>query len=171
MLEHKFTDLMQDRNVCEADNQQGTSCSHSKQCTFKRLGSIRLTQNDEDESLDFSVYMDSISEHCAATSTNDITGLVTLRCPDAEVNEATGSVVLTQASLTVDDGVYNILLTENDAAVPQLCEEQQPAEGAQFAASLCGVRALADYPMYSRHGSFKEPGCHDAAELGAEPAV
>ena len=58
-----------------------------------------------------------------------------------------------------------------DAAVPQLCEEQQPAEGAQFAASLCAVRALADYPMYSRHGSFKEPGCHEAAELGAEPAV
>ena len=57
--------------------------------------------------------MDSISEHCAATSTNDITGLVTLRCPDAEVNEATGSVVLTQASLTVDDEVYNIPLTEN----------------------------------------------------------
>jgi len=58
-----------------------------------------------------------------------------------------------------------------DAAVSQLCEEQQPAEGAQFAASLCAVRALADYPMYSRHGSFKEPGCHDVAELGAEPAV
>ena len=39
--------IFADRNVCEADNQQGTSCSHSKQCTFKRLGSIRLTQNDE----------------------------------------------------------------------------------------------------------------------------
>ncbi|KAG2629916.1 hypothetical protein PVAP13_3KG474500 [Panicum virgatum] len=168
MLEHKFTDCMQDRNVCEADNQQGTSCSHSKQCTFKRLGSIRLTQNDEDESFDISVYMDSISEHCATTSANDITGLVTLRCPAAEANEATGSVVLTQASLTVDDEVYNIPLVEN---VTQLCEEQQPAEGAQFAASLCAVRALADYPMYSRHGSFKEPGCHDAVELGAEPAV
>jgi len=58
-----------------------------------------------------------------------------------------------------------------DAAVSQLCEEQQPAEGAQFAASLCAVRALADYPMYSRHDSFKEPSCHDTAELGAEPAV
>ncbi|XP_039839758.1 calmodulin-binding protein 60 C-like [Panicum virgatum] len=113
MLEHKFTDCMQDRNVCEADNQQGTSCSHSKQCTFKRLGSIRLTQNDEDESFDISVYMDSISEHCATTSANDITGLVTLRCPAAEANEATGSVVLTQASLTVDDEVYNIPLVEN----------------------------------------------------------
>ena len=39
--------IFADRNVCEADNQQGTSCSHSKQCTFKRLGSIRLMQNDE----------------------------------------------------------------------------------------------------------------------------
>ena len=57
--------------------------------------------------------MDSISEHCATTSANDITGLVTLRCPAAEANEATGSVVLTQASLTVDDEVYNIPLTEN----------------------------------------------------------
>jgi len=112
--------------------------------------------------------MDSISEHCPTTYANDITGLVTLCCPAAEANEATGSVVLTQASLTVDDEVYNIPLTEN---VSQLCEEQQPAEGAQFAASLCAVRALADYPMYSRHGSFKEPGCHDVAELGAEPAV
>jgi len=168
MLEHKFTDLMQDRHVCQANNQEGTSYSDSKQCTFKRLGSIRLTQNDEDESIDFSVYMDSISEHCPTTYANDITGLVTLRCPAAEANEATGSVVLTQASLTVDDEVYNIPLTEN---VSQLCEEQQPAEGAQFAASLCAVRALADYPMYSRHGSFKEPGCHDVAELGAEPAV
>ena len=37
-----------------------------------------------------------------------------------------------------------------DAAVPQLCEEQQPAEGAQFAASLCTVRAMADYPMYTQ---------------------
>jgi len=41
-------------------------------------------------------------------------------------------------------------LTENDAAVSQLCEEQQPAEGAQFAASLCTVRAMADYPMYTQ---------------------
>ena len=57
--------------------------------------------------------MDSISEHCATTSANDITGLVTLRCPAAEANEATGFVVLTQASLTVDDEVYNIPLTEN----------------------------------------------------------
>ena len=37
-----------------------------------------------------------------------------------------------------------------DAAVSQLCEEQQPAEGAQFAASLCTVRAMADYPMYTQ---------------------
>jgi len=60
MLEHKFTDLVQDdigednRNVCQADNLKGTSCSHSKQSTFKRLGSIRLMQNDEDESFDYS---------------------------------------------------------------------------------------------------------------------
>ena len=82
---------------------------------------INWTVLSQDESFDFSVYMDSISEHCAATSTNDITGLVTLRCPDAEVNEATGSVVLTQASLTVDDGVYNILLTENGNHNSFLC--------------------------------------------------
>jgi hypothetical protein len=57
-----------------------------------------------------------------------------------------------------------------DAAVPQLCEEQEP-EGAHFDASLCAVRALAEYPIYSRHSSFKEPGCHDSANMGAEPAV
>ncbi|CAL5093121.1 unnamed protein product [Urochloa decumbens] len=175
MLENKFTDLIMQgnigedtRNVCQVDNQQGTSGSHSKQCMLKRLGSIRITQNDEDESFDFSVYLDS--EHCSNTSANDITGSVTLHCPATVANETTGSAVLTQASLTMDDEVYNIPLTENDAAVPQLCEDQQ-TEGAHFGASLCAVRALADYPMYSRHGSFKEPGSHDTAELGAEPAV
>ncbi|CAN6338564.1 unnamed protein product [Urochloa humidicola] len=176
ILENKFTDLIMQgtigentTNVCQVDNQQqGTSGSHSKQCMLKRLGSIRFTQNDDDESFDFNVYLDY--EHCANTSANDITGSVALHCPAATANETTGSVVLTQASLTMDDEVYNIPLTENDAAVPQLCEDQQP-EGAHFGASLCAVRALADYPMYSRLGSFKEPGCHDTAELGAEPAV
>ncbi|CAN6343268.1 unnamed protein product [Urochloa humidicola] len=175
MLENKFTDLIMQghigeasRNVYQVDNQQGTSSSHSKQCMLKRLGSIRFTQNDDDESFDFNVYLDS--EYCANTSANDITGSVTLHCPATMANETTGSVVLTQASLTMDDEVYNIPLTENDAAVPQLCEHHQP-DGAHFGASPCAVRAVADYPMYSRHGSFKEPGCHDTAELGAEPAV
>ncbi|CAN6351984.1 unnamed protein product [Urochloa humidicola] len=175
MLENKFTDLIMQgqigedtRNVCQVDNQQGTSGSGSKQCMLTRLGSIRFTQNDDDESFDFNVYLDS--ENCANISEKDITGLVTLHCPATVANETTGSVVLTQASLTMDNEVYNIPLTGNDAAVPQLREDQQP-EGAHFDASLCAVRALADYPMYSRHGSFKEPGCHDTAELGAEPAV
>src|SRR5438128_2484439 len=35
------------RNICQTDDQQGTSGSHSKQCTLKRLGSMRVTQNDE----------------------------------------------------------------------------------------------------------------------------
>ncbi|CAL4906104.1 unnamed protein product [Urochloa decumbens] len=172
MLENKFTDLIMQGNMgkdTRSDFQvEGTSGSHSKQCMLKRLGSIRFTQNDDDESFDFNVYLDS--EHCGNTSANDITGSVTLHCPATVANETTGSVVLTQASLTMDDEVYNIPLTQNDAAVPQLCEDQQPEE-AHFGASLCAVRALADDPMYSRHGSFKEPGCHDTAELGAEPAV
>ncbi|KAF8776564.1 hypothetical protein HU200_003282 [Digitaria exilis] len=159
------------RNICQADHQQGTSSSHSKHCSLTRLGSIRLTQNDDDESFYFNFCLDDSSEHCANTSGNDITaGSVTFHCPATVVNETTGSAVLTQAFLTMEDEVYNIPLTENDAAVPQLCEEQQP-EGAHFGASLCAIRALADYPMYSRHVSFKEPGCHDTAELGAEPAV
>ncbi|RCV18862.1 hypothetical protein SETIT_3G337400v2 [Setaria italica] len=178
MLESKFTDLIMQghigentRNICQADNQQGTSGSHSQQCALKRLGSIRLTQNYDDESLDFNVYLDSSSEHCANTSATDITGLVTLHCPATVANGTTmSSIVLTQASLTMDDEVYNIPLTENDAAVPQFCEEQQP-EGAHFGASLCAVGALSDSPLYSRHSSFKEPGCHDTPELGAEPAV
>jgi len=102
MLEHKFTDLVQDdidRNVCQADNLKGTSCSHSKQSTFKRLGSIRLMQNDEDESFNSSVYLESLSENFATTSANDITGLVTLRCSATEAS---------LPSLTVDDEVYNI---------------------------------------------------------------
>jgi hypothetical protein len=57
-----------------------------------------------------------------------------------------------------------------DASVPLLCEDQQ-LEEAHFGSSVCAVRALADYPMYSRHSSFKEPGCHETPELGAEPAV
>nr|CAB3466144.1 unnamed protein product [Digitaria exilis] len=177
MLENKFTDLMQGhigadaRNVCQAEHQQGTFSSHSKHCSLSRLGSIRLTQNDDDESFYFNFCLDDSSEHCAKSSGNDITaGSVTFHCPATVVNETNGSVLLTQASLTMDDEVYNIPLTENDAAVPQLCEELQP-EGAHSGASLCAIRALGDYPMYSRHGSFKEPGCHDTAELGAEPAV
>nr|CAB3462302.1 unnamed protein product [Digitaria exilis] len=131
---------------------------------------VKLITN-KDESFYFNFCLDDSSEHCANTSGNDITaGSVTFHCPATVVNETTGSAVLTQAFLTMEDEVYNIPLTENDAAVPQLCEEQQP-EGAHFGASLCAIRALADYPMYSRHVSFKEPGCHDTAELGAEPAV
>lgn len=58
-----------------------------------------------------------------------------------------------------------------DASVPPLCQEQQPQEAHFVGSSICAVRALADYPMYSRHSSFKEPGCHETPELGAEPAV
>jgi hypothetical protein len=36
-----------EKNVHETHEEQSTSGSHSKQCTFKRLGSIRLTQNNE----------------------------------------------------------------------------------------------------------------------------
>jgi hypothetical protein len=36
-----------ERNVHEADDHQGTSGSHPKQCTLKRLGSIRVTPNEE----------------------------------------------------------------------------------------------------------------------------
>jgi len=46
LTDNKFL-FFADRHVCQADNQEGTSYSDSKQCTFKRLGSIRLTQNDE----------------------------------------------------------------------------------------------------------------------------
>jgi len=56
-------------------------------------------QNDEDESFNSSVYLESLSENFATTSANDITGLVTLRCSAAEAS---------LPSLTVDDEVYNI---------------------------------------------------------------
>ncbi|KAL6596990.1 hypothetical protein ACP70R_047124 [Stipagrostis hirtigluma subsp. patula] len=179
VLEDKLADLMQgqrliaeeERNVCPTVDQQGTSGSNSKQCTLKRLGSVRVTQNGEDESFDISLYLDSGSEqYCASTSADDITGLVTLCCPTTAANEITGSVVLKQASLTKDREVYATHLTDNDTLVPQLCEEQQQMQ-AHFGASICAVRALADCPIYSRHSSFTEAGCHEMPALGAEPAV
>ncbi|KAL6599881.1 hypothetical protein ACP70R_045532 [Stipagrostis hirtigluma subsp. patula] len=179
VLENKLADLMQgqrhiaeeERNVCPTVDEQGTSGSNSKPCTLQRLGSVRVTQNGEDESFDISFYLDSGSEqYCASTSVDDITGSVTLCCPTTAANEITGSVVLKQASLTKDREVYATHLTDNDASVTQLCEEQQQMQ-AHFGASICAVRALADCPIYSRHSSFKEEGCHEMPALGAEPAV
>ncbi|KAL6599885.1 hypothetical protein ACP70R_045536 [Stipagrostis hirtigluma subsp. patula] len=162
VLEDKLADLTQgQRDIAEEE----------RNCTLKRLGSVRVTQNGEDESFDISLYLDSGSEqYCASTSADDITGLVTLCCPTTAANEITGSVVLKQASLTKGREVYATHLTNNDASVPQLCEEQQQMQ-AHFGASICAVRALADCPIYSRHSSFTEDGCHEMPALGAEPAV
>ncbi|KAL6846929.1 hypothetical protein ACP4OV_022782 [Aristida adscensionis] len=81
-LEDKLADLMQGQgHICEAD-QQGTSGSNSKQCALKRLGSVRVTQNEEDASFDISVFLDSSPEqHCTCTCEDDITGSVTLHFP------------------------------------------------------------------------------------------
>ncbi|TVU49834.1 hypothetical protein EJB05_01172, partial [Eragrostis curvula] len=99
MLEHKVTDLMQGPNgeqsigklcidfrtiyLCPTDDHQDTSDINSRQ--LKRLGSLRVTQTDEiprffDRASNYMYFcLDPISEqYCASTSTDDITGSVTL---------------------------------------------------------------------------------------------
>jgi hypothetical protein len=44
------------KSVNETDDQQSTSGTHSKQCALKRLGSIRLTQNDEVSKISYTIY-------------------------------------------------------------------------------------------------------------------
>ncbi|TVU49810.1 hypothetical protein EJB05_01147, partial [Eragrostis curvula] len=174
MLERKVTDLMQGPNeecVCPTDNHQGTSDTNSRHCKLKRLGSLRVTQTDED-SFGFSFCLDPIPEqYCASTSANDITGSVTLQCAATTANEITGSVVLSQAPVTADHGAYNMLpFTDNDASVHQSCEENQSVR-AHFNHSLSSIRALLDSPIYSRHSSFKDSDCHQAGAVGAGPTV
>ncbi|GJM95467.1 hypothetical protein PR202_ga12205 [Eleusine coracana subsp. coracana] len=85
MLEHKSTDLLQGTNgeeskyICQTDDHQDCSDSSSRQCKLKRLGSLRVTHNDEDASFDFSLCLDPISDqYCASTSENDITASKTV---------------------------------------------------------------------------------------------
>lgn len=173
MLEAKLTDVMkghigqENRNAHETVDQQGNSGSDSKQCTLKRLGSMRVTQNDEDASFDIRFFLDSGSEqYYASTAANEITGSVTLHCPTTAANEITGSVELKQASLAMDNEAYDIPFANNDASAPQLCQEQ-PVLDHFDASSLYPISALADVPMYSRHSSFKE-NCHEMLALGAD---
>uniref|UniRef100_A0A453JZE4 Uncharacterized protein n=1 Tax=Aegilops tauschii subsp. strangulata TaxID=200361 RepID=A0A453JZE4_AEGTS len=160
MLEPKFMQGHQqncaERNVHEADGHQGTSGSHPKQCTLKRLGSIRVTPNEEDASFDISVYLGSGSEqYHGSTAANDIPGSVTLHCPAAD--EFSGSVLLKQASLTMVDEDYDIPFVPSDASLHL------------FDVSALG--AFTDEPIYSRHVSFRESDCHEMLALGAEPSV
>ncbi|KAF7063986.1 hypothetical protein CFC21_070430 [Triticum aestivum] len=160
MLEPKFMQGHQqncaERNVHEADGHQGTSGSHPKQCTLKRLGSIRVTPNEEDASFDISVYLGSGSEqYHGSTAANDIPGSVTLHCPAAD--EFSGSVLLKQASLTMVDEDYDIPFVTSDASLHL------------FDVSALG--AFTDEPIYSRHVSFRESDCHEMLALGAEPSV
>lgn len=172
MLEPGFTYLMQGqigeekRNVCQTVDQQENFDSATKQCKLKRIGSLRVTQNNEDASLDFTVLLDpnSDEQYCASTSTDDIAGSVTFHCL------ATAANVITGASLTMDHEEYDIPLINNDAAVAQLYQQQQPDE-AQFTASLYTVRSLADCPIYSRPSSFNESNNHEMTALGVEPAI
>ncbi|KAK3136749.1 hypothetical protein QOZ80_5BG0441880 [Eleusine coracana subsp. coracana] len=169
MLEHKSTDLLQGTN-----GEENCSDSSSRQCKLKRLGSVRVTHNDEDASFDFSLCLDPIfDQYCASTSENDITGLVTLHCAANMANEITGSVVLTQAPMTMDQQSYNILpFTGSDASVDPLCEDNQPVPD-QFGHSLSSIRrSLLDSPIYSRHTSFKDRDCYQAAAaVGAGPTL
>ncbi|TVU49816.1 hypothetical protein EJB05_01154 [Eragrostis curvula] len=174
MLEHKVTDRMQGPNeeyVSPTDDHQGTSDINSRHCKLKRLGSLRLTQTNEN-SFGFSFCLDPIPEqYCASTSANDITGSVTLHCAATTANEITGSVVLSQAPVTTDHAAYHIPpFTDNDASVQQPCEENQPVR-AHFSHSLSSIRALLDCPIYSRHSSFRDSDCHQARAVGTGPTV
>ncbi|KAG8093127.1 hypothetical protein GUJ93_ZPchr0012g19504 [Zizania palustris] len=186
MLEPKFTDQMhghmdpnfpgllpghidhEERNFHEADDQQGTSGSHPMQCKFRRLGSVRvrrfpsMKENDED-SFDISVYLNSVSEqNGASTTANDITGSVTIHCPTTSANEIAGSVVVRQASFTMDRQACEMPpFTDNDASIPQYYQEQQVL--AQFDASFRTV--LTDAPLYSRPSSFKVSEYHETLPL------
>ncbi|VAI14174.1 unnamed protein product [Triticum turgidum subsp. durum] len=147
-----------ERNVHEADDHQGTSGSHSKQCTLKRLGSIRVTPNEEDASFDISVYLGSGSEqYHVSTAANDIPGSVTLHCPATAADEFSGSVLLKQASLTMVDEDYDIPFVPSDASLHL------------FDASA--LAAFTDEPIYSRHVSFRESDCHETLAFRAESAV
>ncbi|XP_024310805.1 calmodulin-binding protein 60 B isoform X2 [Brachypodium distachyon] len=163
ILEPKFVEghiSEQKRIVHETDHQQGTAGSHSKQCTLKRVGSIRVTQNEDEASFDFSFCLDADTEqHCVNTAANDIAGSVTLHCPTTVAKEITGSVLLRQASLTMGHDAYDVPFANNDPSVTQ------------FDVSFPALSALADLPIYSRHSSFVERDCHETLLLSAEPAV
>ncbi|KAJ1265791.1 hypothetical protein BS78_08G100700 [Paspalum vaginatum] len=160
----------ENRNVCQTDDQQGNSGNNSKQCKLKRLGSVRVTQNNEDAPLDFAVFLDPSSDeqYCAMTSADDMAGSLTFPCPATTANGITG------ASLTMDREEYDIPIIDNglaDAAVPQLREEQPP-EQAHFATSPYTVRFLADRPIFSRPSSFNySNNYHETPAMGAEPAI
>lgn len=161
MPEPKFMQVHQqnfaEKNVHETHEEQITSGSHSKQCTFKRLGSIRLTQNNEDAPYDINVFLDSGSEHCV--NEDEISGSVVLHCPTTAEDEISGSVLMKQACVTIGHEEYDIPFANGDASVPL------------FDASLHTLSALADLPIYSRHSSFRDRDCHETPALAAEAAV
>lgn len=150
MLEPKsMQGHQQKRKFHETDDEQSTSGSHSKQCTFKRLGSIRLTPTDEDAPFDFSVYLDSGSEQYYGNE-DDITGSVILHCPTTAEDEISGSVLMKQACVTIGHEDYDIPFANSDSSSPL------------FDASIQALSALADGPMYSRHSSFRDGDCQAA---------
>uniref|UniRef100_A0ACD5YDF8 Uncharacterized protein n=1 Tax=Avena sativa TaxID=4498 RepID=A0ACD5YDF8_AVESA len=143
MLEPKFMQgHQQKRKFHETDAEQSTSGSHSKQCTFKRFGSIRLTPNDDDAPFDINFYLGSGSGQYYVNE-DDITGSVTLHCPTTSADEISGACV------TIGDEDYDISFAI-DASIP-LSD-----------ASIQALSALADVPMYSRHSSFRDSDCQAA---------
>ncbi|KAL6599887.1 hypothetical protein ACP70R_045538 [Stipagrostis hirtigluma subsp. patula] len=146
----------------EQDTSKGTEIygSSSQQCTFGRLGSIRVRtspsapeNNETDVSFDIDVHMDSCAEILdESLDANYNAGSVTLHCPTSAADEIIASVALAQAAFATHQEGYQ--MSYADLGPPSLgdwCTEQEVASqhAPHFSPSI-----QADFPVFSTQNSF-----------------
>lgn len=163
---HKPTepDVFPDQTIHEAD-EQGTSEVNrfsgtlSQQCTFERVGSVRVRtlssvpeNNETDVSFDIDVQMDSATGfQYEAPEANYTAGSVTLHCPTTASNEIIASVALDQTVLAIHQEDYQTSLTNNGVSLGHWYPEQPMVS---LYASPFPLSMQAGDPVLSTQSSF-----------------
>ncbi|XP_062204691.1 calmodulin-binding protein 60 C-like isoform X2 [Phragmites australis] len=153
-----------DQNIRELGEQDtskgnGFSGTHSQQCTFRRLGSVRVRtlpsaqeNNETDAYFDIDVQLGSGPEiHYGTPDANYNTGSVTLNCPTTATGEIIASVALDQAALTMHQGDYQMPFTNDDPLYGHWYPEQQVTS--QYASPF-SLSMQADLPVLSTQNNF-----------------
>lgn len=118
--------IIHETDQVESSKDSEFSGSHSQQCTFQRIGSLRgrplpsAHDNNDGPPFDIDVLLDSGTEiQHESPDANCITGSVTLQCPNTAADEIVGSIELDQGALTMNHESYQMPFTNDDQWFPE----------------------------------------------------